>query len=131
MAACETAPADTPRAHKPDILTCLPTCRSLDWQAIIKVGMGTPVTTGKLKFLGLALLILFGGISCVSRRDDTADHNSAHPTLAERVGKLAYKANKQADQAARNAARDLGRAAADAQRGWKEASKEDKQKQTR
>ena len=64
-------------------------------------------------------------VSSCSRNENSRVHESENTTLAEKLGRFAYKANQQADKAARNVVKDLGRAATDARKGWKEeASKQ-------
>jgi hypothetical protein len=67
-------------------------------------------------------------LTACSRPQPGSNADGKHPSPAEAVGKLAYKANKAAEKAATAAGREIRKSAIEAHQGYKEAQRQDREK---
>ena len=67
-------------------------------------------------------------LAACSRSQPAKDANGEHPTPAEAVGKMVYKANKKVEKAAAAAGRQIKKSATEAHKGYKEAQEQDREK---
>ena len=67
-------------------------------------------------------------LGACSRSKSANDADRDRQTPAEAVGKMIYKANKEAEKAAAAAARELRKSAVEAHKGYKEAQQQDREK---
>jgi hypothetical protein len=81
----------------------------------------------RIGILAASMLLALSLAAC-SRSQPAKDQNGEHPTPAEAVGKMLYKANKKVEKAAAAAGRQIKKSAAEAHKGYKEAQQQDREK---
>jgi hypothetical protein len=80
----------------------------------------------------IAVFVLTIWLAACSRNSQAErERRQQDQTAGEKAGRAAYWASKKAEKAVKNAARDIGKAATQAQRGWSEAEREDRAKRER
>ena len=76
--------------------------------------------------ISLVTLVLLGASAC-SRKDQPAQSSDEH-SVANGVGRAAYKLSQETKKAATKAAQELDKAGKEAKKGWNEAKQESRAK---
>ena len=84
------------------------------------------------RILRIALFAAALGLAaCGTSNETRVDHSADADTPAGKVGKAAHGIAKETGKVAREAGRELKKAAGQAHEGWKEADREDKAKKAK
>ena len=81
-----------------------------------------------VRFVAMMAIAGMIGLSACGPRESTEQRRRDANSPAGKVGQVAHKAAVQADKTARAIGQQLGKAAHDAHEGWKEAARNDRDK---